>query len=890
MAEPFDPKDPGKGRDASGKAVAQDDAAATKTKILQDQLRLQKELNAAREVGAEIEERTVKQLVKAKEIKTGEKEMSSSRHADLTAEIQMLAEINEGEENRQIKKMRYKEIEDLTAKQKEIQLALDEKSLKTMVKNNQTGTEKYRTLKKGVIERRKEYKLTTLQNKQREEGGKHQADLVRNIAGGVLQQSKMGRGLMKGVGGIIKMRKGAQGLSTALKTGAVSMSMLVAATGVGILLLMVGAIFKLVEWMLKLAVQTRDATVAFQRATGAAKEFGAAIPALEHDMRAVGVSMEEAAAAQNALYTSTTDYTMASAGARKDLLKTTALMGEFGVSVETSAKIAQAATKGLGIGIGGADELLLGLSAHASDIGVPINKMMEDFAAASDQLKRFGSDGERVFKRLAMVQKITGMEMGRILSITEKFDTFEGAAKQAGQLNAALGGNFVNAMDLMMETDPVERFNMLRDSIMNSAGSFDDMSYYQKKFYANSLGLKDVGELAAMMSGDFDALDGSIGKTSADYATQREKAKNWQSTMEILKNTLATLAPTFSKVAEKIDEMVNEFSKGEGPLKRIGDIFGKYMSDEYLLPLLESMPGKIESVVKGLERFAKNADKVVEMIESMIIVGKIIGAILIGVAVGFALATFPISATAAAIAGVVAGLLSLWAMFHKSGSDSLAQMLGLDGESTLAKGLNVIQRGFNKLKGGITSIMGWFKKMGETIRGAFDFQWVKDSMNWLGSFLPGEMGKTTQGIRDEMGIASDSKVMTKINQQTYVGPMKSVAAQMPGLVKDVYADVPKVAAKELEPLTGVPQKVAGNVIKDTSLIGTLKAFSDAVGITQAAQPAAAGGGAAGGGSTSTTVNIPIHIGKDALGTVVGEIVDGKLGAVSFKGATGIGGL
>ena len=40
---------------------------------------------------------------------------------------------------------------------------------------------------------------------------------------------------------------------------------------------------------------------------------------------------------------------------------------------------------------------------------------------------------------------------------TNKFDTFEGAADQAGKLNAALGGNFVNAMDLMMATNPAER-------------------------------------------------------------------------------------------------------------------------------------------------------------------------------------------------------------------------------------------------------------------------------------------------------------------------------------------------------------------------------------------------------------------------------------------------
>ena len=44
--------------------------------------------------------------------------------------------------------------------------------------------------------------------------------------------------------------------------------------------------------------------------------------------------------------------------------------------------------------------------------------------------------------------------MEKVLNIVSKFDTFEGAAEAAGKLNAALGTNAVNAMDLLMETDP----------------------------------------------------------------------------------------------------------------------------------------------------------------------------------------------------------------------------------------------------------------------------------------------------------------------------------------------------------------------------------------------------------------------------------------------------
>ena len=40
------------------------------------------------------------------------------------------------------------------------------------------------------------------------------------------------------------------------------------------------------------------------------------------------------------------------------------------------------------------------------------------------------------------------------------------------------------------------------------------------------------------------------------------------------------------------------------------------------------------------------------------------------------------------------------------------------------------------------------------------------------------------------------------------------------------------------------------------------------------------------GPQTIQVSIPISIGKDQLGTVVTEIVDGRLGAVSYQGMAG----
>ena len=69
--------------------------------------------------------------------------------------------------------------------------------------------------------------------------------------------------------------------------------------------------------------------------------------------------------------------------------------------------------------------------------------------------------------------------MQKLLNMTNKFDTFEGAAEQVGQMNAALGGNFLNTMDLMMETDPIGRFEQIRGALEDAGLEFDSMSYCQ---------------------------------------------------------------------------------------------------------------------------------------------------------------------------------------------------------------------------------------------------------------------------------------------------------------------------------------------------------------------------------------------------------------------------
>ena len=262
-----------------------------------------------------------------------------------------------------------------------------------------------------------------------------------------------------------------------------------------------------------------------------------------------GVSAEEASAATGDLVTNVTEFTMASGTQQDSLVKTTALLAETGIASADVAKGVQTSMKMFGQSIKGAETTALELAAVARELQVVPGEMAAQYAAMGPQLAKFGREGISTFKELSRIQKLTGMEMGKVLQIASKFDTFEDAATATGKLNAALGGNFVNAMDMMMDTDPASRFETIRGAIEQAGLSFDTMSYYQKQFYTDALGLSDVGDLALMLSGRTDLMTDATNASAESYEKQAERAASVQNIQEQLQNILADNADAFLKIA-----------------------------------------------------------------------------------------------------------------------------------------------------------------------------------------------------------------------------------------------------------------------------------------------------------------------------------------------------
>jgi hypothetical protein len=243
-------------------------------------------------------------------------------------------------------------------------------------------------------------------------------------------------------------------------------------------------------------------------------------------------------------------------------------MAELGVSNESFAQTTQMATKMLGVSAGQMQNTTREIATYAQEMNMDMGQMFQQLGQAGPQLAKYGEQGIDTFKRLQHVFKITGLEMNKVLQMTSKFDTFEGAARQAGMLNAALGSNMVNAMELMQETDPVGRFQMLRNAILDTGLTFDKMSYYQKIFYKDALGLSDVGDLAMMLSGDMRNLAGVTQRTAKDWKEFKAQAASVQGLMDLFKATIASMVPVLTPVMSMVKAFFEYLNSDAGAAMR----------------------------------------------------------------------------------------------------------------------------------------------------------------------------------------------------------------------------------------------------------------------------------------------------------------------------------
>lgn len=316
---------------------------------------------------------------------------------------------------------------------------------------------------------------------------------------------------------------------------------------------------KIQESTIALVHQQEEALADFNKATGAAGKYNDLIVGIGQNNRSLGISTADAAKAVESLKHQFTDFTKLDADTQKELATLTATMEKFGVSVEDTAQNIQFSTKVMGLNTTESEVAMRQIAATAIAIGETPQKLAADFKAAQPHLAAFGDKAIDKFKELAAVAKNTGLEMSKLLDLAGQFDTFEGAAGAVGKLNAILGGNFLDSLQMVNVTNPGERVKALRIALDQAGKSFDQMSYYERKAIAEAAGLKGVDDLAKLMTSDINDLSAAAKEEALSQEEMNKMAQEAQTIMDKFKNVAMSFAISMRPVIDAVKWLMDKF-------------------------------------------------------------------------------------------------------------------------------------------------------------------------------------------------------------------------------------------------------------------------------------------------------------------------------------------
>lgn len=274
---------------------------------------------------------------------------------------------------------------------------------------------------------------------------------------------------------------------------------------------------------------------------------------------AFGGGYERTGKAFGTLFSSFNKFSSMTIKQQTEMAALSSKLDRAGFAMEDFAKFSTFASNALGMGAGQIEQYSKELLSFGQQAGIPFSILTKELNAFAPKMAALGKDGPRVFKEMAAASKALGIEISELNSIMEQFETVQNATAAAAKVNAVLGGNLVNGFQLMEAAGKgdIEVFRLMKQSLIESGKSIDDMTLNQKKLIAESYGIKDVSTLMKIMKGDVDELADSLAATAK---TEEEFNKLLQSFVPIgekFKNILISLAPIFNVLLSAINSVLD---------------------------------------------------------------------------------------------------------------------------------------------------------------------------------------------------------------------------------------------------------------------------------------------------------------------------------------------
>ena len=307
---------------------------------------------------------------------------------------------------------------------------------------------------------------------------------------------------------------------------------------------------KLSESTMIVALAQDMAYASFVRTTGAmAGRYGDAITSTFHNTRILGVTMGEAGEATSALYTEMVRFTKVDRATQVQLVDTVATMAEFGIATSSTSRLLNTLTTVMHMSASGAIAQTEALVQISEQIGLPVQRMVDDLVANAPALAAWGDQMVEVFIDLQKAARATGTTVGQLVGITDQFTTFYGAAEAVGRLHSLLGGPYLNAMELVNMTQDEQILKILEYTEAMGA-SWQTLDQHTRRAIASILTSGDMELAAKLLSQTTAEYTANLALNSAELRTNEERAQAAQSVADIFQATLQSLAIEMRPVVE----------------------------------------------------------------------------------------------------------------------------------------------------------------------------------------------------------------------------------------------------------------------------------------------------------------------------------------------------
>ena len=290
------------------------------------------------------------------------------------------------------------------------------------------------------------------------------------------------------------------------------------------------------------------------------------------DMMHLGVTFDDVAKSMNEL---TNEFTGLVAQDENLLKTTTALAKQFGIAEGTSVKF----LKTLG-GISGnsasSQRSMIGFAQKmAQASGVPLGKIMEDVANASDDVRVYVGNSAVSMIKAATAARMMGIDLNKAAASADKLLQFESSISSELKASALLGQNvnFNYARQLAFNKDIIGANKEILK--ISKQVNFNQLNPIQQKAFADAAG-KSVGELQDMLQQEKNiqlvrnGTNDKAKKALADYERMMqlkdEEAKNEGKIAEqqILRKSnqekLAQIQNRFNQLMSELAEPVMEIA------------------------------------------------------------------------------------------------------------------------------------------------------------------------------------------------------------------------------------------------------------------------------------------------------------------------------------------